>query len=94
MVPNPECFLHEGGIILQGTSIPTVSNRKRNCGYRMGHMTCLFLHVAECEDFVGWEFSSTKWKNSLCQAEAVNGSGGLNNLVGVTLTFQLASQPP
>lgn len=49
MVPNSECFLYEG--------IPTVSSRKRNCGCRMGHVTCLFLHVAEC-GFLGWEFSS------------------------------------
>lgn len=26
----------------------------------MGHVICLFLRVAECEDFLGWEFSSTK----------------------------------
>lgn len=41
-------------------------------------MTCLFLHSAEREDFLGGDLLVPRQKNSPHQAETVNGAGDLN----------------
>lgn len=57
-------------------------------------MPCLFLHAVEREDFLGGGLLLPRQNNSLHQQKLFMGLGTqVNDLTGVTLIFQLDSQP-